>query len=375
MGDRLPNAGDRIGNRGDWNNNRHDYWQYVHNDWYHGCWNGHWGAGAGRNHPWAAWGVASAAIGLTSWVDGSLFYDSGYYDYANPYCESTTDEYSLPIETTAAVPDVDAPAVMSAATESDRARSAFYGADHETSLEFVDGAISSIPSDAVLHEFRALCLFAMQRYKGAAGALYAVLSVAPGWDWTTMSGFYPDVDAYTQQLRLLEDYVQHNPDSSDGRFVLAYHYLTQGHQAEAAKQLQEVCRLVPKDQLSRQLLAMISPSACPSAGTASAISPTSETEPKPAPPSKIVGNWKAPARGGGTVELSLAADDRFTWKYVRPEKSKSFDGKYELTGTTIVLKYNTGGTMVARINVQGADRFSFKMVGGPSDDPGLIFSK
>ena len=34
---------------------------------------------------WAAWGVTSAAIGLTSWAAGSLFYDTGYDEYANPY--------------------------------------------------------------------------------------------------------------------------------------------------------------------------------------------------------------------------------------------------------------------------------------------------
>jgi tetratricopeptide (TPR) repeat protein len=375
MGDGMPNAGDRLGNRGDWSNNRREYWQNLHYEWCHGYWSGHWGSGAGHRHPWAAWGITSAAIGLTSWAAGSLFYDTGYYEYANPYCDTTSDEYSEPIETTSALPDFEAPAVMSAVTESDRARSAFYGGDYATSLEFVNSAISSTPSDALLREFRALNLFATRSYKAAAGTLYGVLSVGPGWDWTTMSSLYPSVDTYTQQLRSLEDYVHQNADSPDGHFVLAYHYVTQGHHEAAAKQLKEVCRLIPKDQLSSQLLAMISSSESGPNGTVDGEASKTAIEPKTVASIKIGGMWKAPTKGGGTVDLSLGADDRFAWKYVRPNKTQTFDGKYQLAGTTLVLEYNNGGTMVGKVDAEGPDKFSFKMIGGPSNDPGLTFSK
>jgi hypothetical protein len=33
-----------------------------------------------------------------------------------------------------------------------------------------------------------------------------VLSVGPGWDWTTLIGLYPSIDVYTTQLRALEDF-------------------------------------------------------------------------------------------------------------------------------------------------------------------------
>jgi len=312
---------------------------------------------------------------LTSWAAGSLFYDTGYYDYANPYCEPTAVEYSQPIETTAALPDPNASATMVAVSESERARNAFYGGDYTTALEYVDRALANSPSDPVLHEFRALCLFALHRYKDAAGTLYAVLSVGPGWDWTTMSGLYPNVDVYTQQLRALEDYVRENPDSPDGRFVLAYQYMTDGHPDAAARQLKEVIRLVPNDQVSRQLLAMTAPSEAAAPSGAPSAPSTTEAEPKRTPPASVTGHWTAPATGGGTVELSLGSDDRFTWKYTRPGKTQTFEGKYELSGTTLVLEYSNGGTMVARVNAEGQDKFSFKMVGGPPSDPGLVFSK
>jgi tetratricopeptide (TPR) repeat protein len=326
---------------------------------------------------------------LTNWAAGSLSYDTGYYSYANPYYVPTSTsvveypvavDYSQPIVTTTVLPDPAAPTVVAAVSDSDQARDAFYRGNYAQALASVDAALSKTPSDAVLHELRALCLFAMQKYKDAAVTLYAVLSVTPGWDWTTMSGLYPDVDTYTKQLRALEDYVRQNPDSADARFDLAYHYLTQGHREEAAKQLADVVRLSPNDQVSRQLLSLVAPaeSGAPSKtphNATPAAAPTAEAEPKRTAPTNMIGSWKAPATGGGTVELTLAEDGRFTWKLARRDKSQTFDGQYELTGTALVLDYSNGGTMVGRLKSEGADRFTFKMVGGPSNDAGLAFQQ
>ena len=54
------------------------------------------------------------------------------------------------------------------------------------------------------------------RYEQAATPLYAVLSVGPGWDWTTLIGIYPDVATYTVQLRKLEAYSESQPRSASG---------------------------------------------------------------------------------------------------------------------------------------------------------------
>ena len=121
----------------------------------------------------------------------------------------------------------------------------------------VDAAISRMPTDSVLHEFRGLVLFALQDYKQAAGVVHSLLAVGPGWDWTTMSGLYADPDTYTQQLRALEQYVLANPNAADSHFLLAYHYTTIGHSAAAANQLQQTVKLMPSDRLSGELLKMI----------------------------------------------------------------------------------------------------------------------
>jgi tetratricopeptide (TPR) repeat protein len=267
--------------------------------------------------------------------------------------------------------------MTAAASEGDQARDAFYKGDYRAALAAVDAALAKSPSDTVLHEFRALVLFAMQRYREAASALYAVLSVGPGWDWTTMSGLYPSVDVYTQQLRALEDYVRQNADVPDGHFVLAYQYVTAGYTTAAAHQLEQVVKLVPNDQVSRQLLAMIGP-ADGATSTAAASAEGPQTGPNDTPataPGNITGSWRAPAAGGGAIDLSLAQGGRFTWKFGRGDKTQAFDGKYELAGSTLVLEYDNGGTMVAKVNAEAPDRFSFKMIGGPPSDPGLTFSR
>src|SRR5262249_58193136 len=118
----------------------------------------------------------------------------------------------------------------------------------------VEKAIVLLPSDATLHEFRALTLFAQGRYKDAAATLYAVLAAGPGWDWKTMRGLYPDEDTYTRQLRALEEHVRKDPNSPEARFVLAYQYLVLGTKDEAVKQVKEGGRLQPKDKVWDALL-------------------------------------------------------------------------------------------------------------------------
>jgi tetratricopeptide (TPR) repeat protein len=382
-GGRIDNRGDRIDNRGDRISNRGDYWHNVHNNWYHGYWHGHWGNGWWYSHPWASWGIGLGAIGLTSWACGSLFYDTGYYPYYNPYyvapavVEYPAFDYSQPIVTTAALPDQNDPSSNAAVTDGDRARDAFYKGDYPAALSAVNAALSRSPSDTPLQEFRALILFAMGKYKEAAATLYAVLSVGPGWDWTTMSSLYPSVDVYTKQLRALEDYVRQYENAPELHFLLGYHYMTEGYPSAAARQFETVVKQSPNDQVSRQLLAMIGSTDSGNAGAPATpeAPPTAPSDTQLTAPANITGAWRAPAVGGGTIDLSLGSDGRFSWKFAKPDKTQSFDGKYELAGTTLVLEYNNGGTMVAKLNAEGPDRFSFKMVGGPPNDPGLTFAR
>ncbi len=224
--------------------------------------------------------------GVGAWGAGSPMYGWGYSGYSNPYsggysgsggvpqtafvqqpgtAQQTTaapgSDYSQPINTTAAAPDQ---AVTGRASSAyDQAREAFKAGDYSQAIQLDQQALAQTPNDTTMHEFLSLAYFAKGKYEQAAAPLYAVLSVRPGWDWTTLSGMYADVATYTRQVRALEAYVKANPDSAQARFVLAYQYLSQGHDPEAISQLKEVARLQPGDTLSARL----SPSSNPPAVT------------------------------------------------------------------------------------------------------------
>ena len=277
------------------------YWGY-HQGWANGYWHGY-----HDNNNWG-WGsfALGAATGVTAWALGSSFYNWGYASYANPYyaeeavaqpivIEQTvaggepqtvtvpayTYDYSQPIDTQSAPPpeEVANPAVA----KFDSARAAFGTGDYAGALRLTDEALKVLQNDATLHEFRALVLFAVGKYDLAAGPLYAVLSVGPGWDWTTMAGLYPNIEVYTSQLRKLEAFVSANPTSTAGRFVLAYHYLTQGNTDAAVSQLKEVVTLAPQDTLSAQLVKQFSPPA------AAPDTPAATTAPPPADDTRQAG--------------------------------------------------------------------------------------
>jgi tetratricopeptide (TPR) repeat protein len=160
-------------------------------------------------------------------------------------------------EPTAEQPPVD-PKVKEAVAIFDEGRQLFQNGDFAGAQAKVDKAIGVLPEDRVLHEFRALTLFAQQKYPEAAATLYAVLAAGPGWNWETIKTFYPDKEIYTKQLRALESYVREHPTSADARFVQGYHYLMLGHNDAAVKALQKVTELVPQDQLSAQLVKALS---------------------------------------------------------------------------------------------------------------------
>jgi tetratricopeptide (TPR) repeat protein len=141
----------------------------------------------------------------------------------------------------------------------DDARDAFKNEDFTKALEFVDGAIALLPSDATLHEFRALCLFALKDYQQAAGTIYAVLAAGPGWNWETLASLYRSPTTHTQQLRALEAYVRENPEDAAAIFLLAYHYMTMGHLDAAVRMWERVARLLPEDELTAQLLEAFRP--------------------------------------------------------------------------------------------------------------------
>jgi tetratricopeptide (TPR) repeat protein len=376
-----------------YNNWRGAYGNY-HAGWLNGYWHGY---HANNNWGWGRFG-AGAAIGVAAWALGSAYWNWGYAPYANPYyyaepvaqpivIEQVSAEgvpqsysvpalaydYSQPINTESSPPpaEVADPAVAKFTA----AREAFQSGDYANALQLTDQALKVLPNDATLHEFRALVLFAAGKYDLAAGPLYAVLSVGPGWDWTTLAGLYPNIDVYTEQLRKLEAFVVANLGSPAGHFVLAYHYMTEGYNEQAADQFKQVAALSPQDTLSAQLAKQLSPPAATVAGAEA----TTTAQPAAAPavkPGVLTGNWTAHPAQDTTIELRIGDDKTFTWTVNAKGKTRPITGNWSLADDVLTLaQEGQGSAMVGRVAWQADNRWSFRVIGSGPDDPGLAFSR
>jgi uncharacterized protein (TIGR03066 family) len=199
-----------------------------------------------------------------------------------------------------------------------------------------------------------------------------VLSVGPGWDWTTLSSLYPDIAIYTKQQRALETYVKQNSDAADARFVLAYHYMTQGYKEQAAAQYKKLYEKTPQDTVIKELLLLtggeeaIGAQATPAAPVSPGVKINS---------ADIVGKWSAAGQGGAKFTLELTPDGNFAWTYSQAGKSQSVQGVYALDGNTLAMEPESGGTLVAEITQPQGGSFSFAVLGAPPGDPGLKFAK
>jgi tetratricopeptide (TPR) repeat protein len=369
-------------------------WRGAYGAYHQGWANGYWhGYHNGTNWNWGSFALGAMA-GVTAWGLGSSLYSWGYSSYANPYyggeyvsqpivieqvvadapaqvitVPAVSYDYSQPIDTQSPLPE---PAVADPAlAKFEEGRAAFKAGDYVTALRRTDEAIKSLPNDATLHEFRALALFALRKYEQAAVPLYAVLSVGPGWDWTTLVGLYSGIDAYTEQQRGLEQYIRANPKSSGARFVLAYHYLTQGHNDAALAEFKNVQTLAPGDTLSAQLIKQLSP---PEETPAPTTAPSTTAPTTAAKEGKLPGTWSAKPNADTTIALNVKEDGTFTWKVTIKGKTQVIAGSWSLTSGILTLAQDTQAALVGKVAWQEKDRFQFRAIGTTGNDPGLIFT-
>lgn len=389
QGQRQGNLADRQQNRrNDFQNWNNDYYRH-HYSWYHGGWHGGYYGGWGNrwNYMWNRY-PGLMAFNTTIWGLNRIGYWWGYRPYSNVYYTGGTTivNYNQPV---LAQPPYQAPAngttqqpptsggqeplppgvSQKGMAAFQQAQEEFKAGNYSEALTSVDAALKEMPRDAVVNEFRALVLFAQGDYKHAAETLYAVLSVGPGWDWTTLSGLYGNVEDYTKQLRALEKHVDANPNDAAAHFVLGYQYVTCGHKEAAGKQFQAALRLNPNDVVSKQMLdtlgvTPVPESTPPAAGT---------KKPPTVPLDSLVGNWKA-TRGNSAFGLSLSKDKSFTWTYTEGTKKTVVKGVFAVDGDEIAMEPDAGGVMLAQIKLQGASTLLFKMV-GDEKDPALTFKK
>jgi tetratricopeptide (TPR) repeat protein len=376
----------------------------YHEKWVNGYWIGHYPGGLG----WRSLGSGDAGFqgagsrgepsiglgwGLSSWLFGPMLYTYGYFPYANPYDRASkvvsrrpaARDYSQPLDAQSA-PPANVVTDLAAATF-ETAREAFKRGDHARALELVDQALKEMPDDPVLHEFRALALFAVPRCDEAAAALYAVLSVQPGWDWTTLIGLYDDPARYTQQLRAFEAISTRYPQSASAHFVLAYHYLTQEFAEAAVGQFKSATALEPRDTLSSQLILQLEQSkrqvaasgpeqTHASTPTAAAVQQKLANIVPAGKAEKIDGTWTAQPGDDRTISVVFHYAGRFTWKVGRQGKDQQFEGntRYE-NGMLVLVQDQNNSTLVGNVRWIDEGHFVFTVMGAGPGDKGLSFTR
>lgn len=349
-----------------------------------------WGGGYG------GYGYRPLGWGLGAWGLGALAYNSGYLGYSNPYYNNSYGSYGnynysqpIPVSYVYAPTTTPANGNTSNATSScgqslDDAIAAFKLNNYDASLDLVNKGLIQCPDDSVLHEFRALVLFAKGDYQQSAATIHSVLAVGPGWNWTTLSSLYPSVSIYTSQLRALEASSKLNPQDGASRFLLAYHYMADGYPDAAERQLQQVVKLVPSDRVAVDVLRMVTkpaadqptdsgqqPTPNPPGEAARAATP----EIKPIDAAMLVGTWHANRDDGSKFELTLTNAANFNWKFTQKETVQEFGGTYTVEGNVLALERKDGGSLIAGVVPNGEQKFNFKLLGAPQEDPGLNFGK
>jgi hypothetical protein len=265
----------------------------------------------------------------------------------------------------------------------DDALAKFKGGDYAGALAGFDKAVKLSPKDSVIHEVRALALFALGRYPEAAASLNSVLASAPGMDWTTISNVYGSVDAYTEHLRRLEDFCKGHPNDAAAHFVLAYHYLVGGHSEMAAAALEVVLSKQPGDVVAKRLLDAVKPAPAaksppapaPNSGSAPTKTDVEATAADGLPEIDLVGTWKA-TNGKDAVHLTIGDDPSFTWKGQPAGKpAAELKGTIETAADAIALVSESAGTMVAKVTPKSADSFEFALPAAPKDAKPLLFAR
>ena len=393
---------------------------FYYHPWYHGPWSGHqWGWGWGYSpgisfgfggggfgvgvgtgwgyggyvSPYGVYGYAGRPVGwgFGGWGLGTIAYSSGYNPYYNPYYapyggQPVVYNYTNPIPVAAQPPPGtvaadDGPSPQPENPAFDAARDEFRRGHYSAALNSVDAAIRVAPTDAVVHEFRSLVLFALRDYKQAAGVAHSVLAVGPGWDWTSMSSLYADPEVYEQQLRALEDYTQTHPRAADAHFLLGYHYMIASHAEEAVHEFQLVAKLMPTDRLAGELLLMVKgppkdqpPSSAAAGGDGAA--PAEVPTPPALDKALLPGIWHASRDDGSKFRLTIAEDGKFNWKFSVPrQKGDEFSGTYTVDGPVLALERKAGGVLAGTATFADDGSFNFRMVGAPPQDKGLDFRR
>jgi tetratricopeptide (TPR) repeat protein len=340
------------------------------------------------------WGLGSVSNGF---YNNSIAYANPYYTapIATVASSSIPYDYSQPVvvnnyitadsqsdgstSTSAASPTNYASPVANASVQEsfsdfDNGLASFKSGDYKAALDSLNNALRSNGGDPVIHEVRALTLFALGDYNSAALALNSLLASAPGMDWTSLSSLYLNTDDYTKQLRKLEEYCKANPKNPASAFVLAYHYLVIGSKESAIRALRVVVENQPKDVTAKRMLDALDPKPA-STPEPAATNPTSTDASAPLPDVDLVGKWAATS-GTTTIELGITEESTFTWKALEADKpAVELAGDFGTNGDAVMMQTKDQGSLGGNVKPISADEWRLIPPGAKDPNAGLTFKR
>ena len=193
-------------------------------------------------------------------------------------------------------------------------------------------------------------------------------------DWTTLSGLYGDVEAYTAQLRALEARTaSRSPTTPRPISCWPISIWSLGMTTRRSMQLKRVVAAAARRPGGRRMLA--------------ALTPPAESTAEPAQPEQPAGSPPAqPARAGRRPIWSAVGGPRQRRRvrtfhrrkqpvhlegHPKGQAARHLDRHDGGRRRAILLESKDQGTMAAQVTSAGADQFQFVAAGSPPDDKGL----
>src|SRR5882724_2392572 len=149
------------------------------------------------------------------------------------------------------------PAAVSSESFDQQGEYAFRARDYMAANRDWQHAVVDDPSNGALAMKLALAMFAVGKYREAAGTTQQVLVLLPQEKWgqavSDYKKLYANPKDYLDQLKSLAKAAADKPNDPALRFLLGFHYGYSGRVADAVRELNKLVQLEPKDQLGRKL--------------------------------------------------------------------------------------------------------------------------
>jgi hypothetical protein len=179
------------------------------------------------------------------------------YSDENPY--AVDNSVSLPADNIDYTPSsgTSDPAAASSEPFERQGEYAFRARDYMAANRDWQHAVVDDPSNGALAMKLALAMFAVGKYREAAGTTQQVLMLLPQEKWgqavSDYKKLYANPKDYLDQLKSLARAAADKPNDPALRFLLGFHYGYSGRVADAVRELNKLVQLEPKDQLGRKL--------------------------------------------------------------------------------------------------------------------------